>query len=129
MDIPTVSQSASMGLDFERTRVELATFRIAMANASFTSKAELLNFAEKVKPDFISLTENSDYFSEKDIQVLHDPNNPLADPDGLVYRLNVDPTHEMATLVSASRAYEANVRAYNVNSELSRAALNIGSNK
>lgn len=35
-----------------------------------------------------------------------DPNNPLADANGYVYRSNVNPLEEMTDMLDASRAYE-----------------------
>jgi flagellar basal-body rod protein FlgC len=60
------------------------------------------------------------------IKEMIEPSNPLAGPGGRVYYIDVDPVTEMATLVSASRAYEANIRAYNINSKMTANALNIG---
>lgn len=39
---------------------------------------------------------------------VHDPGNPLADPNGFVSYPNVDLTTEMVDLLAASRAYQAN---------------------
>jgi flagellar basal-body rod protein FlgC len=35
-----------------------------------------------------------------------DPNNPLADADGYVYRSNVNPLEEMTDMLDAARSYE-----------------------
>ena len=37
---------------------------------------------------------------------VYDPENPLADKDGYVYRSNVNPLEEMTDMLDASRAYE-----------------------
>ena len=42
---------------------------------------------------------------------VHDPSHPDADADGYVSLPNVNPVTEMVDLISASRAYEANVTA------------------
>src|ERR687896_754718 len=42
---------------------------------------------------------------------IHDPGHPDADAQGYVQMPNVDPVTEMVDLISASRAYEANVTA------------------
>jgi len=38
-----------------------------------------------------------------------DPNNPLADPDGYIYRSNVNPLEEITDMLDASRAYETGI--------------------
>ncbi|MEX2196707.1 MAG: flagellar basal body rod protein FlgC [Thermoleophilaceae bacterium] len=42
---------------------------------------------------------------------MHDPGHPDADADGYVAMPNVNPVTEMVDLITASRAYEANVTA------------------
>ncbi len=43
---------------------------------------------------------------------VYDPDNPLADEDGYIYRSNVDNTKEQIDLLAAQRSYEANASAY-----------------
>lgn len=42
---------------------------------------------------------------------VYDPNNPLADEDGYIYKSNVNNAKEQIDLLAAQRAYEANVSA------------------
>ena len=59
-------------------------------------------------------------------QPVYDPSHPDANKDGYVMMPNVDITKEMVDLMSASRAYEANVTAFNVGKAMSLKALDIG---
>ena len=59
-------------------------------------------------------------------RLVHEPGHPLADSRGLVSYPGVDPATEMVTLMSASRAYEANVAAMNTARNLALKALDIG---
>lgn len=59
-------------------------------------------------------------------QPVYDPAHPDANKDGYVMMPNVDITKEMVDLMSASRAYEANVTAFNVGKTMSLKALDIG---
>ncbi len=59
-------------------------------------------------------------------QPVYDPAHPDANKDGYVMMPNVDITKEMVDLMSASRAYEANVTAFNVGKTISLKALDIG---
>lgn len=43
---------------------------------------------------------------------VYDPDNPLADDDGYIYKSNVNNTKEQIDLLAAQRSYEANVSAY-----------------
>ena len=43
---------------------------------------------------------------------VYDPDNPLADEDGYIYRSNVNNAKEQMDLMAAQRSYEANISAY-----------------
>lgn len=55
-----------------------------------------------------------------------DPGHPDANDDGYVSLPNVNPVTEMVDLLSATRAYEANVAAINATKRVLEAALEIG---
>jgi flagellar basal-body rod protein FlgC len=55
-----------------------------------------------------------------------EPDHPDADPEGFVDYPDIDPVTEMADMLSASRAYEANVTALNAAKGMAAKALEIG---
>lgn len=57
---------------------------------------------------------------------VHDPANPLADEDGYVTLPVVDLATELADLIVASRAYQANLRTVDSGREAYQAALRLG---
>ena len=122
-----VSQIAGQGMTLERNRLELATLKLSLMNVSFASNAEALNFLSQVKGSSNYVNNSNIEDSKLLVKQIKDTSNPLADSEGYIYKIDVDPTREMATLISATRAYEANVRAYNANSLMNKAALEIGS--
>ncbi|GED70244.1 flagellar basal-body rod protein FlgC [Brevibacillus reuszeri] len=56
---------------------------------------------------------------------MYDPSHPDADADGYVLMPNVDPMKEFVDLIAASRAYEANVTAFNASKSMMMKALEI----
>ncbi|MFO8059500.1 MAG: flagellar basal body rod protein FlgC [Bacillota bacterium] len=56
----------------------------------------------------------------------HEPGHPHADEDGYVAYPNVDLVREMTDLLMASRAYGANVTAFNVNKNMLSSTLRMG---
>lgn len=56
----------------------------------------------------------------------HMPGHPDADAAGYVTMPDVDPLEETVNLMSAARAFEANVTAFNTAKELARASLRLG---
>lgn len=57
---------------------------------------------------------------------VYQPNHPDADENGFIYLPNVDILKEMVDMVSATRAYEANVTALNSSKSMLTKALEIG---
>ena len=58
---------------------------------------------------------------------VYDPSHPDADPQtGMVAYPNVDATTEMTDLLSASRAYEANVTVLNSIKQMAQRSIDLG---
>ena len=58
--------------------------------------------------------------------VVHDPDNPLADTDGNVRRPDIDLGAQMAQMMMAQRAYQANLSVVDRAKESYTAAINLG---
>jgi flagellar basal-body rod protein FlgC len=54
------------------------------------------------------------------------PDHPLADERGYVNLPNVNPVEEMANMISASRAYQANVEVLNTSKQMMMRTLALG---
>ncbi|MGE5588576.1 MAG: flagellar basal body rod protein FlgC [Clostridia bacterium] len=59
-------------------------------------------------------------------RMVYDPGHPDADARGYVAMPNVDPVRELVDMISATRAYEANVTALNAAKTMAMRALDIG---
>lgn len=57
---------------------------------------------------------------------VYDPSHPDADENGIVRMPNVEVVTEMVNMISATRAYEANVTALNASKSMALKALEIG---
>ena len=60
------------------------------------------------------------------VQALHQPNHPMADEQGYVYRSNVNTVEEMVNMISASRSYQNNVEVMNTSRDLLLQTLRLG---
>ncbi|MCX7773701.1 MAG: flagellar basal body rod protein FlgC [Clostridia bacterium] len=60
------------------------------------------------------------------LKEVYDPGNPDADANGIVKMPNVEVVTEMVNMISATRAYEANVTALNASKSMAAKALEIG---
>lgn len=59
------------------------------------------------------------------LRTVYDPSNPDADENGYVSYPNVNPVTEMVDMMTATRAYEANVTAMNAAKNMALKALDI----
>jgi flagellar basal-body rod protein FlgC len=64
--------------------------------------------------------------SQAPVMPSYEPNNPLANEEGYVYRSNVNIAEEMANMISASRSYKSNVEVMNTAKQLILATLKLG---
>jgi flagellar basal-body rod protein FlgC len=115
-------QNTSAALDAEQTRLDVISQNIANVNTthgldgkpyqrqvvvfeSALQQAMGQDGSPQMSPVQVSKIEKDD---RPAIQV-YDPGNPDADGDGMVSTPNININEEMADLISASRAYEANL--------------------
>jgi flagellar basal-body rod protein FlgC len=139
---------SASALTAERLRMDLISQNIANANTTKTENggpyrrkilvfqakggskpfSEYLSDASKSKLGQVGggvkvaqITEDKSAFKK-----VFDPGNPQADKDGYVLMPNVDITTEMVNMVTASRAYEANITALNTTKSMALKALEIG---
>jgi flagellar basal-body rod protein FlgC len=126
----TLSQAmriSSTGLAAERFRMDVISTNIANANSMRTSQNEAFRRQVVVltgDQNGVKIERIADDLS--DFRKESDPGNPNADANGFVYYTNVKPIHEMVDMIGATRAYEANVAAFNSAKGMLRSALSIG---
>lgn len=146
MDYNSVFAISAAGMSVERARVEVAALNLA--NASTTAAAgekgyaplrvvahssvDAMSFAALVDAGaqaagMSSLAPVASVEpSGRSPRQVHEPGHPMADERGFVTYPGVDPATEMVSLMSANRAYEANVAAMNTARTLALKALEIG---
>ena len=99
----------------------LVTAVPAVSNLDFSDilEANLNNSLYKVIP--ISVIED-----QRPFKVVYQPSHPDADKNGYVKLPNISPLEEMVNMISALRAYEANVTVINNTKSMILKALEIG---
>ncbi len=138
---PTFAISAA-GMALERTRVEVAALNLANAHTAQTAgqlaysplrvvarPAAADAFGEMMASAHASAAMKPQFHIETAAlasRMVHEPGHPMADARGFVSYPAVDPATEMVSLMSATRAYEANVAAMNAARTMALKALDIG---
>lgn len=136
---------AASGMTAQRLRMDTISQNIANASTTRTEdgkpyRRRVVLFEERASASF------SDYLTEssrekvvgKGVRVVriaedqspfkevYDPGHPDANEEGYVQMPNVDVLTEMVNMISATRAYEANVTSINTTKSMAMKALEIG---
>jgi len=77
------------------------------------------------KPPLESVVVDKVVRDDSPFKLRYDPTNPDADKNGYVSLPNVNPVIEMADLVEATRAYQANVAAYQSFKSITQSAIDL----
>jgi flagellar basal-body rod protein FlgC len=132
---------SAAGLAAEKTRIEAATLNLASMSSSIAPgtagfrpvraviHAHALPFSRLLDgtagPAFLAKAEIVPQ-SGVPTRSVYEPGHPDADENGMVFYPAVDHTAEMLTVMTALRAYEANLAALEVTRTLATKALEIG---
>jgi len=139
--------AAASGLSAQRLRMDVISQNIANINTTRTENGQpyrrkivLFEDRNQNKPFYKYLSENSKskLGNASGVRVsrivedpspfkrVYEPGHPDADENGYVNMPNVDLVTEMINMISASRAYEANVTSINTTKSMALKALEIG---
>lgn len=133
-------------LTAQRLRMDLISQNIANANTTRTEngtpyRRKTVIFEEKAPSapfsDYLSESSKEKFVGKgvrvarivedsKPFKKIYEPGHPDADEEGYVEMPNVDVITEMVNMISATRAYEANVTSINTSKSLAMKALEIG---
>ncbi len=137
---------SASGLTAQRLRMDTITQNVANINTTRTEngtpyRRKTVIFEEKSvdKPfsEYLSESSNAGLVG-KGVRVarivedqspfkrVYDPGHPDADEEGYVLMPNVDLVTEMVNMISATRAYEANVTVMNATKSMALKAMEIG---
>lgn len=132
MSLLNVMKISASGMSAERLRMD--TIADNLANANTTRAANGGPYQRKVvifEPILQGELRGGTRVAriERDttpFRQVYEPGHPNADSSGYVLYPNVDMAHEMVDMITASRAYEANITAFNAAKGMVMRALEIG---
>ncbi|MBZ4663098.1 MAG: flgC [Caloramator sp.] len=141
-NIFTGMRISASGLAAERLRMDIISNNIANIETTRTEnggpyKRKIVTFKENLERQINNINGNSSakYNGVKVDKIIEDnspfkkvynPNHPDADSNGYVLMPNVNILDEMVDLITATRAFEANVTALNSQKQMALKALEIG---
>lgn len=126
---------AVSGLRAQRVRMNLIANNIANALTPTTAKGGAFrrqmailsgeSVRQGIEPDRLGVKVARVTSDPSPMRMVYEPGNPYANADGYVEYPNIDLAVEMADLVSAQRAYEANIAVLVSGRRIQSAALEI----
>lgn len=142
MGLFSVLDISSAGMDVQQARLEVAASNIANARTTGKDGAAYKPLAVVVRsavvgaqgaagtpitPDQMPRPAVAEVV-EQDVapKLVYDPGHPDADGRGMVALPGVDPIASMLDLISISRGYEANLRAFDITRSLLQRTLDLG---
>ncbi|MBI5849221.1 MAG: flagellar basal body rod protein FlgC [Nitrospirae bacterium] len=136
MDSLGIFKVSASGLQAQRTRMNLIASNMANAHTTRTENGGPYRRKEAIfssEPVEAAAGEGLEGVKVSDVvedqtppQMTYDPGHPDADKDGYVAYPNVSVIEEMANMMMASRAYEANVAAFNISKTMIMKSFEIG---
>ena len=144
MDFFSSMNVSSSALTAERTRMNLISGNLANANATRTpeggpyKRKDAVFGATQAENRFGRTLDRAVAQDVRQVEVVsivedqnpprmvYDPNHPDADAKGYVAMPNVNVVEEMADMINATRAYEANVTAVQAAKSMAMKTLDIG---
>lgn len=139
MPFHSITQIAGSAMAAQSVRLNTIASNLANADSAAGSEADAYHAR---KPVFAAIANRSlgtdSEFAGSRVQVLdviesseplrkvHEPDNPLANEEGMVFYPNVNSVAEMTDMMSASRAFETNVEVMQRVKSMQQSLLKLG---
>ncbi|OIQ43873.1 flagellar basal body rod protein FlgC [Psychrobium sp. nBUS_13] len=138
MSLYNIFDVAGSGMSAQSLRLNVTASNLANANSVSSSAEETYRgrhpvFAaemqkaaagqqeESVQVKVLGIVEDQD-----PLKMEYNPNHPMADQDGYIYKPNVNVMEEMANMISASRSYQTNVQVADAAKQMLMKTLQLG---
>jgi len=135
MSLFSVFNVASSGLTAQSYRLNVVASNLANANSATSSTGQPYRAREVVfaaqplgsSPAGVDGVAVAGVVEKPGpFKLVYQPGNPLADAQGYVKMPNVNPVDELVNMISASRAYQANVNVLETTKSLMQKTLTLG---
>lgn len=139
MAFRSIAQIAGSALTAQSVRLNTIASNLANANTAAGSEAAVYRAR---KPVFAAVAERNGLSggqvagaavrvldvvqSSEPVRKVHEPDNPLANEEGMVFYPNVNPVAEMTDMMAASRAFETNVEVMSRIKSMQQSLLRMG---
>lgn len=128
---------AGSGMNAQNLRLNLVASNLANANSISSSSGAVYKSRQPVfGAELKNVIDAQNGASKVEVRgiveskappiVEYNPNHPMADKDGYIYKSNVNTVEEMANMMSASRSYQNNIEVLNTAKQMMLQTLRMG---
>jgi flagellar basal-body rod protein FlgC len=138
MSLYNIYDIAGSGMSAQSTRLNLVASNMSNADTVSSSTEETYRARQPVFGAVLQNAMANQQTAAKGVRVLgvvesqapiqqqYDPQHPMANKDGYIFKPNVNMVEEMANMMSASQSYKNNVEMLNTAKQLLQQTLKIG---
>lgn len=138
MSLYNIFDVAGSGMSAQSLRLNVTASNLANANSVSSSAEETYRgrhpvFAAEMQKAAAGQQEESVQVKvlgivedKEPLKMEYNPNHPMADQDGYIYKPNVNVMEEMANMISASRSYQTNVQVADAAKQMLMKTLQLG---
>lgn len=136
MSLFNVFNVTGSAMSAESVRLNTTSSNLANADSVSSSAKETYKARHAVFGAELNRARNNDYTvpvkvlgiveSDKPLTAEYNPDHPLANNEGYIYKPNVNVMEEMANMISASRAYQTNVQVADSSKQMLLRTLQMG---
>ncbi|MGF1699343.1 flagellar basal body rod protein FlgC [Photobacterium makurazakiensis] len=137
MSLFNIFNVSGSAMSAESVRLNTTSSNLANANSVSSSADETYKARH---PIFAAALQNASYQredsvpvqvkgiveSQKPLRAEYNPDHPLANGEGYIYKPNVNVMEEMANMISASRSYQSNVQVADASKQMLMQTLQMG---
>ena len=128
MSLMGAMRVSASGMTAERYRMDVTAGNLANADSAASFPGEIPYCRQQVElagdEDGVRILGSFDH--PDGLQEVDRPGMPGSTPDGKLLMTKVNPVEEMVDMMGATRAYEANIQAFNAAKGMAKSALTIG---
>lgn len=138
MSFRNIAQIAGSAMTAQSVRLNTVASNLANANTAAGNETEAYRARKPVFATVFERNSLGDQVAGASVQVLdvvqsteplrkvYEPDNPLANEEGVVFYPNVNPVAEMTDMMAASRAFETNVEVLSRVKSMQQSLLRMG---
>ncbi|RZI44210.1 flagellar basal body rod protein FlgC [Herbaspirillum sp. HC18] len=133
MSFQNIAKIAGSAMAAQTVRLNTVASNLANADAASGSEADTYHARKPVFATAMGEQKAGGHVQVLDVvqsteplRKVYEPDNPLANDEGMVFYPNVNPVAEMTDMMSASRAFETNVEVLSRVKSMQNALLKLG---